>query len=292
MYLRLKDYDRFIQQDNLNQIISQDSSVRILAEKVAIEEACSYLRSKYDISAEFTDTNTFSISAHYSFEDRVELDGYSYYNALNSYNINDIVKYLNGVFICINNTTGTFDVNDWLLLGQISDLFYIMPPEPYFNYSHGVYKVGDVVAYNRKVYTALKPSPIPTHVDLLNALTYNNVPPTNILPDDPTLGAIYWGVGVPYDVNMIVPTDNTIWALGDNRSQQLVMVIIDITLYHIHSRIAPRNIPELRVIRYQAAIDWLKMCNSGDVSPDIPLIPIQKFNRIRWGGNTKTTNIY
>jgi len=293
MYIRLKDYDRFIQSDNLSQIISSDSSVRLLAEDVAIEEACSYLRSKYDIEEEFNDTEKYAFFTSYTVNSRVELDGYENYNSTSSYIIGDIVFNNNTqVYICANPTTGIFNEADWYLLGNKSDLFYVTNPSPFFNYRSGVYKIGDVVTFRDKQYTALKPSPAIGHVDLLNALTYSNLPPTNILPDDPNMGISYWGVGIPYEVSELYPIGNVEWVKGDNRSQQMVMFIVDIVLYHIHSRIAPRNIPELRVVRYQSAVEWLNKCNTGDISPDLPLIPVQKFNRIRWGGNTKVTNIY
>ena len=58
---------------------------------------------------------------------------------------------------------------------------------------------------------------------------------------------------------------------GDDRNSLIVMYLIDITLYHLHSNISPRNVPELRAIRYEAAIDWLNKVAAGKLNPDIPL---------------------
>ncbi|HUH35135.1 MAG TPA: phage protein Gp36 family protein [Moheibacter sp.] len=58
--------------------------------------------------------------------------------------------------------------------------------------------------------------------------------------------------------------------VGDERNALVVLYMIDITLYHLHSNIAADNIPELRIIRYNAAKDWLKAVAKGDVSPDLP----------------------
>jgi hypothetical protein len=260
---------------------------------MAIEEASSYLRPKYDITEEFNDTEQFLMTSTYSVDSRVNLEGYTYYNNTTQYALGDIVFFNNEqVYVCTTPTTGVFDANDWELIGNKSDLFYVKAPHPLFDYRNGTYKIGDQVTFRDKVYTAQRPSPQLTHTDLLNALTYANITPTNILPDDPTLGESYWGTGQAYTISGEYPTDTDLWIKGDNRSQQMVMVIIDITLYHIHSRIAPRNIPELRILRYESAKEWLNKCNLGDLSPDLPLIPVQKYNRIRWGGNTKTTNIY
>jgi len=79
---------------------------------------------------------------------------------------------------------------------------------------------------------------------------------------------------------------------GSERDPQLLAYIIDIALYHLHSRIAPRNIPELRQSRYENAIAWLKMCAFGDVTPKLTPITPAQGKRIRYGGNTKNINQY
>jgi hypothetical protein len=66
-------------------------------------------------------------------------------------------------------------------------------------------------------------------------------------------------------------TAPTKWTKSDNRHQYLLTIYIDITLYHAHSRINPRNIPEFRIQRYDDAISWLKMVNAGKVTPDFPI---------------------
>lgn len=69
-----------------------------------------------------------------------------------------------------------------------------------------------------------------------------------------------------YDVNAIFA------ATGTDRNPVLVLYMADMVLYHIHSRIAPMNIPELRGIRYDAAIGWLKRVADGKLNPDLPLL--------------------
>lgn len=81
------------------------------------------------------------------------------------------------------------------------------------------------------------------------------------------------------------------WLSGDNRSTQLVQRMIDITLYHLHSGIAPRNIPELRVKRYDDAITWLTSVGNNEVSLDSPRLQPGQGYRIRYGGNIKNNNI-
>lgn len=59
-------------------------------------------------------------------------------------------------------------------------------------------------------------------------------------------------------------------ATGEARNSLIVMYMLDIALYHMHSRITPRNIPEIRADRYDAAIAWLKMVSRGDITPELP----------------------
>jgi len=85
--------------------------------------------------------------------------------------------------------------------------------------------------------------------------------------------------------------DDELVKVGTARDPQLLNYIIDIALYHLHSRIAPRNIPELRITRYENAIAWLKMCALGEVTPRLEIQPTTgRF--IQWGSNEKNVNIY
>jgi len=54
---------------------------------------------------------------------------------------------------------------------------------------------------------------------------------------------------------------------GADRNSELVMYMVDMVLYHLHSRITPGQVPELRSQRYQDAMEWLKAVASGDFMP-------------------------
>lgn len=54
------------------------------------------------------------------------------------------------------------------------------------------------------------------------------------------------------------------------RSRLLVMYCVDVMLYHLHSRINPRQIPELRFVRYEAAKKWLESVSKGLIIASIP----------------------
>jgi phage gp36-like protein len=80
---------------------------------------------------------------------------------------------------------------------------------------------------------------------------------------------------------------------GTTRSLQLVISVIDVALFVLHSRIAPMNIPELRMKRYDQTINWLKGCARGQVTPDLAEIDItQTGARIRFGSDEKQQNKY
>lgn len=77
---------------------------------------------------------------------------------------------------------------------------------------------------------------------------------------------------------------------GDARNPLVVMYMIDISLYHMHSRVTPRNIPEIRIDRYDSAIKWLDKVNKGALTPDLPKkadADGETVIRSRMGSNTK-----
>ncbi|PIY13844.1 MAG: hypothetical protein COZ16_12280 [Flavobacteriaceae bacterium CG_4_10_14_3_um_filter_31_253] len=90
-----------------------------------------------------------------------------------------------------------------------------------------------------------------------------------------------------YDTGLIftpavvgVPTDDT-------RNRLIVMYLVDIMVYHITARIIPKQVPEIRGIRYEAAINWLKMVSKGQLNPDLPPITTTETPKnFNWGSQT------
>lgn len=81
-------------------------------------------------------------------------------------------------------------------------------------------------------------------------------------------------------------------ATGTTRNIQLITYGVDLALYHLHSRIAPKNVPELRVNNYNTAILWLKMCAYGDLNVAIKKLNPKQGMRIRYSSVPKNTNNY
>lgn len=71
-----------------------------------------------------------------------------------------------------------------------------------------------------------------------------------------------------YDVDAIFIDPGT----PDTRNMHIVMLAIDITLYHLYSSEAPGRMPEHRSNRYEDALSWLKDAARGNIKPDLPLL--------------------
>lgn len=78
----------------------------------------------------------------------------------------------------------------------------------------------------------------------------------------------------------------------DSRNKYLKMILIDIALYHIHSRISPHQIPELRVLRYDQAIAKLEMIKQGTFGGLGDTCRLKdedgEYNNIMWGSDPQT----
>jgi phage gp36-like protein len=289
-YLIPYDYHVSIQDANIQQIISNDESIRTRAQLAAEAEAQSYLKQKYDISREFQDLLPFSFSKTYKAFERFYLTAAAYVSAT-TYNLNDLTLFSGAVYIATATTTGTFDPSKWTKLGQQFDIFSVIAPYPEFDFS-GYYSIGNQVFWKNKTYTCRVKTAVLDHDTALQYRVTENLPYPNVPPDDPLQGVSYWGEGVNYNVTGQLPTNTTYFTKSDNRDQQMVLYLCDIVLFHLHTRIAPRNIPELRIKRYESAIEWLRMCAEGSVTPNLPLIKPKQGNRIRFGGNVRQINSY
>jgi len=292
-YLIAKDLNKQIQSENLNQVIGNDLSILSASELTAIEEARSYLVQRYDTSQEFKDLTVWGKSVIYNPTDRVYLNA-SAYSATGIYSIGALVLQAGNIYRCTTAITvgEAFNASKWALLGAQYDIFNAVYPKPLFSYD-AQYRVSDQVYWNKKIYSCkIQTKPL-SQDQLLQVREIENAPLLNVDPENVNSGSAYWQFIQNYDVPANADILNTTyWKAGDNRSQQLLTTVIDITLYHVHSRISPRNIPELRVKRYDDARNWLKMANRGEITPNLPMLQPTKGGRIRFGGNVRLINSY
>lgn len=288
-FLVPSDYRKQIQALNLSQISGENTGNITACELTAIEEMKSYLSQKYDISDAFADVKVWSRSLVYNGMSRVYLDADPFTGQ--SYSLNDLSLYQGNVYSANGSITpGAFNASEWTLLGRQYDLFFAKLPVGRFEYRTKYYP-GDQVFYKNKVYTSVYES---VYQD--ENIQYSDsfrTPYPNIFPDERAIGSRYWGNGTTYTVASGTSILNTTyWEKGDNRSQQLVTYAVDIVLYHVHKRIAPQNIPDLRVKAYDDACLWLKSCAKGSVSPNLPLLQPTTGLMFRWGSHVKQNNTY
>lgn len=105
-------------------------------------------------------------------------------------------------------------------------------------------------------------------------------------------GAIYTALT---DNTNSEPTANPLdWKLEDSRDALMKTYLIDITLYHVHTRINPRNIKALVMSRRDEAVKWLGMIAKGTIIADLPAKSedMTADDLISWGSETKRKNSY
>lgn len=276
MYTRAKDYELYCDAQTLTQIVNADLSLKRLCEYSAEDQIRSYLVQRYDFSkpyGEFTDTDVWSYTTIYKANNRVYLDA-SAYSASATYALHALTLQSGSVYICSTAITiaEAFTPAHWTLLGAQYDLFYITPPATPWDFQK-TYNPGDQIYYKDKTYTA--------------AIQSKNIAP------DSQYGVNYWGTGTSYSVVAgTLPTDTTKWTAGDNRNNYLLQIYINIVVYNMFMKIAPRNIQQTRTDQYKMAIDWLEKAGSGTVTAELPLLVPEQGSSIRWGSIPKTENIY
>ena len=266
--LRDLDYNRIIQADNLLQIIESNQQTKIDVEQAAQAEMIGYLSQRYKVGEIFSNTSIYSSANVYYGKNLVEYTETAF-NPLTTYVTANRVLYNGFIYSSIaGSVPHAFLLAEWNLICADKSLFYVTLPNPEFDYN-ATYQIGDIVWYeNNYKYTCVKPC--------------KNINPLN---------TEFWGTPTLFSITGQLPTNTTYWTVGDNRNQQIVLFLIDVTLYHLHSRINPRNIPDLRKERYNGnsptdsggAIGWLKSVSKGNVNADLPVFTPEQGMSIRYG---------
>lgn len=299
-YLTPGDYKKSIQADNLNQVIGFDAFILADAEALAVEDARSGLVQKYEVDQEFTETLAWNKADTYKGLERVYLTAPTY-SSTSLYVTGDYATYQPSPSSQARNVyratvdiavAEPFNPAHWQLIAQEYAIYSPVLPAPVFDINR-VYKTGDVVFWHDKVYTCVQSTHTLSAEDVLQYFRYENVPPRNVIPDDPINGVYFWGNGVAFSIAPgIEITNTTKWLPGDNRCKQVVYIVVCLTLYYIHTRIAPRNIPELRKAEADAAEARLIEFAEGKKTPTLPKKQPRQGARVRYGGNVKNNNTY
>ncbi len=113
-----------------------------------------------------------------------------------------------------------------------------------------------------------------------------------------TTGAIVYDVATLafYTANADISASTAItdekWTKGDPRDPLIVEFMLDLTLYRLHTRIAPNQIPEHRIQRRDDAISFLKSVAKYDVTVGWDQETDVEPASINWGSNEKESKIY
>lgn len=126
------------------------------------------------------------------------------------------------------------------------------------------------------------------HSEILDAITRNDETLIEVC-EDRAIADMRGYLSKRYDC------DKLFAATGPNRNQLVLMMLIDITVYHLFCIHNPRNLSEVRKDRYERAVDWMKAVKRGLDIDGAPLLPTEerKLNS-RYGmrSNPKRVNRY
>lgn len=300
-YLTLQDYLPYIQKGQLNsQLLDSINGdmERTAMEQTAIETIYENLSQEYDLDLEITDTLPYDPTKIYGANNRVTID-YDDWVSGTTYEVDVcVINNRNGYQCILENHDATFNPENWIGLGKQYEIYYVRQPYPTFSlqlrqqkgpFTPGLYKIGDNVFWDKNTYTALRDTPNLSQQDI-QFVTYANQPPANIFPNDPNHGHIYWTNNGEYLIDVNTPTSNSIWIKGDNRDKKMMMAIIDITLFYLHKRISPNNVPDIRYRAYDEAKKWMETTKLGTTKPALIAYQPEQGRRIIGGSDVKTVN--
>lgn len=307
-YLRKKDYLSLISVADLDVITGSDDTILTNKEKASQEEVSSFLRHRYEVGLIFKDIKSYSDLTQFNTADLVEWTE-STYSAVLTYNIGARVVYSGSIYKCnTNGTTGIWNASKWDFICLDKLLYYcnipclgVLPSESVtYTSSKIISGLHQITGWNKETYSTLYFERYDGYVNIYlsasDRTTRNNK--VGYFKYD------YQGLELPYtaeiqpgsypynlfsgyidvigfanelDTWSVSVTKN--WTLGDNRNQKLVEIMLDVTLYHLYTRIQPRNIPTHVVNRYDGgtekqtagAIGYLKMIQKGTVQLDLPI---------------------
>ena len=234
-FLIESDYLHLIRKAVLDVVVN-DSALRLDAEIAAEAEAESYLNTKYDTAIIFRKPAIWETTVAYNFNQLIVLQADLYDNTTD-YADEDLIEFQGEIWKAKNDPSpGEDPVSDpskWDLIGTV-DAFFAALLTQFFKLGV-IYNPGEFVEFKGKRYEV---DVITTGIELptdTNFFTLNTdtVPPGTL------------------------PSNTTFYTPGDTRNALVKRHVIDITLYELHSRINPRNIPELRIQRRDDAIKYL-----------------------------------
>jgi len=329
-FLIKSDFNTFITTADLNVITNSTDEIIISAEKSSISEISSYMRQRYNVDKIFSDTLTYSDTTTYRIGDRIIWTPTAFVGGTGStYELGDIVSYSSttGDYIYQSLVTGNTDnypltgTSFWSNIADNNARYTAIKetignkPIPAFSSTTNSYinNYNLIEGWNRTDDLYFKRLNTEAYIKIYTDSAYtesNHIGTFNYNPEAmefPYKQSIYPGrstekrLGGYINIINFIP-ENTTWSTiqenyfyaGDDRDEQMKMIVVDICLYNLHSRIQPRNIPTFRIERRDDAIATLKMVSKGTIMLDLPTYQrdSELGQNIVFGSEPKLYNFY
>lgn len=124
------------------------------------------------------------------------------------------------------------------------------------------------------------------HAEILDAVTRSDASIIEIC-EDRAIAQMRGYMQARYDCNAIFS------ATGTNRNQLVLMMAIDIALYHIFCAANPQKLSQMRQDRYDRALEWLKKVGENKLTiadaPQLPEAQLKENSTILMSSNRKRT---
>lgn len=220
-FLRDKDYQVQIRQEVLRVTHQSKDFTLHDAEALAQSQIEGMLRSRYDIAVIFAPLVPYHVASSYVQDQRIMVTAEDF-TAVTQYEVNDLVKYNELVYLCTAQSTAN----------------------------------------------------LPTDTDYFTPFD-----------DDQAL----YSIAVENATASQTPKSSTDYLAGDTRHRYLVSLFVDVTLYHLHSNITPKNVPDVRSERYKAALKALEQAEKGRRNYGLPILEGKQSNKYRMSKTTRRT---
>jgi hypothetical protein len=317
MWLTAKDYLYLIQDTDLDVVNDDFDTEWSQAEKDAIDEAKGYMAHRYDVDKIFKDTLTFSYGTQYYAGDLVYWSETAFSQSV-TYAEDDRVSYLGNIYSADGAipSGSPFNAAEWTLKGENGKVWHsVIPsinqlPSETISFTANNYTDNHdkIKGWDKSTYSTLYFVRNNDYIEIYKSSAdrtaksgsigrffydeYALQPPVNIDiqkgSDDVLSGYVtlknYVADGTEWDI-----TVSGYWIREDIRNAKLLSVVIDLALYNVLTNGVPRNIPEIRLMRRDSAIIWLKDVRYGRVTlTDTPIYNNKdKGQTIRYGSNKK-----
>ncbi len=290
-YLNNSDYQIDIRDTQLYVVYNNQLALE-RCERLAQEEVAYYITQRFDLTKEFTNTGSYSLTATYSANDRV-INDYSSWTSSATYSYNNGVIYNGEAYICATTSIGattSFNKSLWYDLGAQYKIYSVPYPAPLFD-DLTYYNQDDIVFWEGITYSCQSPTTPLNYTTQAQYLYLQYVPSLNVFPNDTKINNNYqyWlpGASQSYKVPAgTLPTNTTFWLDRDNRCQQLVNACLDMVLYYLERTIANRNIPEMREMFYKKACKMLDDVGDGTYTISALVRQNGQGTMFRFGGPT------